>query len=122
MTDESDAPASYLTLQPGTPVVAADGAEVGGVEHVLADADADIFDGLVIDTRLGGGGHRFVDARQVADIAAGRVTLTVDRAGAERLPEPAENPAELSAHPDETAESDLARKLRRAWDLISGRY
>jgi hypothetical protein len=119
MTD-SGAPMSYLTLRPWTPVRTSDGTEVGTVAHVLADADADIFDGLVIDAR--GGGHRFVDAPEVAAIAEGGVTLTLDAAGAERLPEPSENPAELSADPDDSAESNLSRKLRRAWDYVSGRY
>ena len=116
---EAGAPMSYLTLEPGTPVRASDGAEVGTVAHVLADPDADIFDGLVIRV---GHKHRFADAAQVAEIADGAVTLTLDAAGAERLPEPGESPASLSADPADTAESDLSRKLRRAWDLISGRY
>jgi PRC-barrel domain len=119
MTDER-APMSYLTLEPGTPVRTRDGSEIGTVAHVLADADADIFDGIVI--RGGAGGHRFVDAPQVAEIAAGGVTLTLDAAEAERLPEPGEGPAAMHADPDDTAEGDLTRKLRRAWDLISGRY
>jgi hypothetical protein len=62
-----------------------------------------------------------VDAALVADIAEGGVTLALDSAAAERLPEPAENPATLRAHPDDTAEGDLERKLRRAWEWISGR-
>ena len=61
MSGDSGAPMSYLTLEPGTPVFASDGSEVGRVEHVLAD-------------------------------------------------------------PDDTAEGELTRKLRRAWDLISGNY
>jgi hypothetical protein len=117
---EDRAPMSYLTLEAGTPVRTRDGSEIGTVAHVLADADADIFDGIVVDAR--GGGHRFVDAPQVAEITSGAVVLGLDAAEAERLPEPAEGPGELRAHPDETAESDLTRKLRRAWDLISGRY
>jgi hypothetical protein len=28
----------------------------------------------------------------------------------------------MSASADDTAEGELERKLRRAWDLISGRY
>ena len=122
MSGDRGAPTSYLTLERGTPVFTSDGVEIGRVEHVLADADADIFDGLVIDTRRGPGGHRFVDAPQVAGMAAGGVTLTLDSAAADALPEPGENPAEMSADPDETAEGDLTRKLRRAWDLISGNY
>jgi hypothetical protein len=122
MSGDRGAPTSYLTLERGTPVFTSDGVEIGRVEHVLADADADIFDGLVIDTRRGPGGHRFVDAPQVAGMAADGVTLTLDSAAADALPEPGENPAEMSADPDETAEGDLTRKLRRAWDLISGNY
>jgi hypothetical protein len=113
---------SYLTLEPGAPVYARDGTKVGTVEHVLAAPDADIFDGLVIDTRLGPGGLRFADAPQVAEIATGGVTLTLDTAGVHALPEPSENPAALRADPDDTAESELTRKLRRAWDVISGNY
>jgi hypothetical protein len=112
---------SYLTLEPGTPVFSSDGAEIGRVEHVLADPEVDIFDGLVVKVH-DGGGHRFVDAPHVAGIAAGGVTLAVDRAGVGGLPEPSGNPPEMSADPDDTAESDLSRKLRRAWDLISGNY
>ena len=119
MTDDRGAPMSYLTLEPGTRVVASDGTPVGSVEHVLADADADIFDGLVISA---GPRHSFVDATQVAEIAEGAVTLALDAAAAERLPEPTENPAQVAANPDDAAEGDIARKLRRAWDLISGRY
>jgi hypothetical protein len=117
---DSGAPMSYLTLAPGTPVHTSDGTEVGRVAHVLADADADIFDGIVIDARRGG--HRFVDAPYVAEITSGAVTLTIDAAAAERLPEPSENPAEVAAHPDDTAEGALHHKLRRAWDWVSGRY
>jgi uncharacterized protein YrrD len=120
MPDDRGAPMSYLTLQEGTPVLTSDGTELGTVAHVLADPDADIFDGLVVDVR--GGGHRFVDAPQVAQIAERGVTLALDAAAAERLPEPSASPAEMSADPSDTAEGDLERKLRRAWDLISGRY
>jgi hypothetical protein len=120
MSGDSGAPMSYLTLESGTPVFASDGAEVGRVAHVLAVPEADIFDGLVVTMRRGG--HRFVDAPQVADIAEGGVTLTVGGAAVEGLPQPSENPAEMSADPEDTAESDLTRKLRRAWDLISGNY
>jgi hypothetical protein len=115
-------PISYLTLEDGTPVLGADGEEVGKVEHVLADADADLFDGLVIDMRAGPGGFRFADAAQVAEIHERAVTLTVDAAAAQALPEPSENPATMSADPDDTTPDDLGDKLRRAWDWISGRY
>jgi hypothetical protein len=115
-------PASYLTLADRTPVLTSDGEEIGRVEHVLADADADVFDGLVIDVSAGPGGHRFVDAPQVAEIYENGVVLTLDRAAADRLPEPSANPAALEADPGDTAPDHLSDKLRRAWDYLSGNY
>ena len=57
---------SYYTLERGARRCApATGRRSGTVQHVLADAASDIFDGLVIDLRTGPGGHRFVDAPQV---------------------------------------------------------
>ena len=50
------------------------------------------------------------------------VELDLTYEEAEQLPEPSENPAAMSADPDDTAESELTRKLRNAWDRISGRY
>jgi sporulation protein YlmC with PRC-barrel domain len=115
-------PASYRTLAGGTPVLTSDGKEIGRVEHVLADADADVFDGIVVDVSAGPGGHRFVDAPQVAEIYEQGVVLSLDRAAADRLPEPSANPATLEADPADTASSDLSNKLRRAWDYLSGNY
>ena len=115
-------PASYLVLADGTPVLSSDGEQIGTVEHVLADADADVFDGVIIDTRIGPGGHRFADADQVDAIYERGVVLRVDAAGADRLPQPSENPATLDAGPDDTTPDDLKDKLRRAWDYLSGNY
>jgi hypothetical protein len=114
-------PASYLTLGEGTPVLSADGRELGRVEHVLADPDVDVFDGIVLDTSVLPGGHRFVDASQVDEIYERGVVLAIAAAEAERLPRPSENPAALEAHPDDTAEGELERKLRRAWEILSGK-
>jgi hypothetical protein len=115
-------PTSYLELPEGVPVLSADGQEIGTVEHVLADADTDIFDGLVIDSRLGPGGHRFADATQVDELYTRGAVLTLDAAAAEALPEPAENPSVMSADPDDTTPDDLGDKLKRAWAWISGNY
>ena len=119
MADLGD-PTSYLELSRGVPVFDASGREIGKVDHVLADADADIFDGLIIDARSGPGGHRFADASLVDRLDTGGVALTVGSADA--LPEPAENPATLEADPDDVTPDDLGDKLRRAWHWISGNY
>ena len=111
-------PASYLTLEPGTPVLSSDGVEVGKVAHVLADAEEDIFDGLVIDTDAG---PRFADAPLVDELHERGVVLTVPSDEIPRLPDPTANPASLDAGPDDVVPDDLSDKLRRAWDLLSGR-
>jgi hypothetical protein len=112
-------PASYLTLQTGTPVFAAGDEQIGTVEHVLAIPEEDIFDGLVLDTPHG---RRFADAPLVDEIFQQGVLLNISAAEAAALPEPSENPATLSAGPDDTVPSGLSDKLRRAWDLVSGKY
>src|SRR3954453_15266384 len=114
------APASYLVLQPGTPVYGSDEAELGRVEHVLAVPEDDIFEGLVIDTAPGPGGWRFADADQVSEIFERGVLLKV---GADALHEPSENPAALEVDPAEGqggAGRRLEGRLKRAWDYISG--
>jgi hypothetical protein len=115
-------PASYLVLAEGTPVLASGGEEVGRVEHVLADADADVFDGVIVDLRAGPGGHRFADADQVEAIYERGLVLKLDAAAAEALPDPEKNAATLDSGPDDTVPDDLKDKLRRAWDFLSGRY
>src|SRR5690348_10060250 len=94
-------PSSYLVLADGTPVYTSDGEEIGKVEHVLADADVDVFDGIVIDASKLPGGHRFVDASQVDECFDRGVVLNVDAAAAERLHEPTENPNEIEIGPDD---------------------
>jgi len=120
MTGDLGAPISYLTLGEGTPVYGADGEEVGHVAHVLADEEADVFDGIVIAHGLGH--HVFADADQVDAIHERGVTLTVSAAEAEELPRPSENPAVMEADPSHTAPHKLQNKLRRAWELLSGDY
>jgi hypothetical protein len=120
--EDLGAPGSYMTLAVGSAVYSRDGQRLGEVEHVLAEPDKDIFDGIVFDARPGPGGHRFVDAPEVERIHERGIVLALDAAEAERLPKPAENPATMSAEPGDTVDSELERKLRRAWDLISGNY
>jgi uncharacterized protein YrrD len=115
-------PTSYLELAEGVPVFSVDGEQVGAVEHVLADADSDIFDGLVIDTSAGPGGHRFADASQIEGLYERGAVLALGAAACERLPEPSASPAVMEADPDDTAPDDLGDKLKRAWNVISGNY
>ncbi|MCW2989427.1 MAG: hypothetical protein JWM73_21 [Solirubrobacterales bacterium] len=75
----ADGPASYLTLEPGTPVVDRFGAAVGAVERVLT-LNGPGFDGLVLDTPRG---KRFVDAPEVRRIDCDEVALAITCADVE---------------------------------------
>jgi hypothetical protein len=122
--EDLGAPSSYLMLRPGAAVYSCDGKQVGKVEHVLAAPEEDIFDGVVLDTSVLPGGHRFVDAPQVEEIFERGVLLKIDGAAAENLPEPSENPASMEVSPEDVADRDedkLKLKLRRAWDVLSGK-
>jgi hypothetical protein len=82
-------PVSYLALEAGTPVFASDGTEVGRVGRVIADTDADIFEGLVVD--LDDGGQRFAEGDDVVLAMHARgVVLSVDADAARALPDPAD--------------------------------
>jgi hypothetical protein len=64
---------SFKVLRRGTPVLSADGVELGKVHRVQEAKRENIFDGIVIDTR---NGLRFLDAPEVARIAELAVTAT----------------------------------------------
>jgi len=115
-------PISYLVLNAGADVISSDGERVGKLEHVLADPESDVFDGLVIDIHLGPGGQRFADADQVDELYERAVVLRVPATEIEKLPKPEPAPAVMESHGVEDSESPLQSKLRRAWDLISGKY
>jgi sporulation protein YlmC with PRC-barrel domain len=117
----SEEPGSYLTLEPGADVLSTDGERVGAVQHVLVDEESGIFDGLVVDVRTGPGGLHFVDAPQVAEIREHDVVLTISAAEVERLPKPSPSPAVMEHHGIEDSEGKLEHKLRRAWEIVSGR-
>ncbi len=84
--DDLGAPLSYLVLKKGVPVYAKDGERLGRVVRVLAAPEANMFDGIIFDTKAGPGGHRFVDAPEVGQIFERGVVLEIDAAEAEALP------------------------------------
>jgi len=115
------APTSFLTLPKGVPVYSSDGEELGKVEHVLSAPNIDIFDGIVLDTSVLPGGHRFVDAPEVAEIYERGVVLSIDATNARKLPEPSANPGSIDIDPGDLDKGEGQSKLSRAWDLISGK-
>jgi len=77
-------PVSWLMIEQGWRVEASDGTELGRVEEVTGDEEADVFDGLSIATGLFGR-PRYVPSEQVGEIVDGRVRLALDRAAFEKL-------------------------------------
>jgi hypothetical protein len=67
-------PVSWLLIEAGWTVLAADGSKVGQVDEVTGDSNADIFDGLAIATSALGK-PRYVPSEQVAEIVEGTVRL-----------------------------------------------
>ncbi len=78
-------PASWLSIERGWRVEAADGNHVGSVADVLADEQKDIFSGLWVSTGIFGG--RYVPAERVAEIVEGSVRLDLTADAVERLPD-----------------------------------
>jgi hypothetical protein len=111
---------SWQVLGHDADVISADGRRVGAVEYVLADMRSDIFDGVVIDTRLGPGGRRFVDARQIALIFQDRIVLSVSTLQVDELPAPTENPGALEHHATDPMPSALGRRIRKVRKRLSG--
>jgi hypothetical protein len=71
---------SFKVLRRGTPVMSADGIELGTVRRVQEAKRENIFDGIVMDTREG---LRFVDAPEVSRIAERAVTVNFSAAEAD---------------------------------------
>src|SRR5215218_2243421 len=108
MARDLGAPIAYLALPEGVPVLTSDGEQLGEVRHVLADREADIFDGLVVRAS---GRDVFVDAPLVDALHERGAVLTVDAAAARELPEPRPNPPAMGATPDDTVPDSLEDRL-----------
>jgi hypothetical protein len=83
---------SWLVVEKGWRVVAADGVDVGTVDRIAGDENLDIFDGLAVST----GTLRtpvYVPAEQVGPITDGTVKLKIQSAAVESLEPYREPPA-----------------------------
>jgi sporulation protein YlmC with PRC-barrel domain len=84
MTDRQIA---WTALDKGTTVLASDGEELGKVSEVVADAQKDIFSGIVITPGLLGS-NLFAPASLIEEITDGAVKLTLSGAAAQEELEP----------------------------------
>ena len=84
-------PVSWLLVEHGWKVVAADDAAVGTVQEVIGDTGKDIFNGLSVTPGLLKRA-KYVPAEQVAEIVEGEVHLGITEDEFERLGEYDEPP------------------------------
>jgi hypothetical protein len=78
-------PVAWYLIEEGWKVVDRGGSDVGTVESILGDPNADIFHGLLIATGLLGG-RRYGGAEKVGAITEGCVHLSLAGSDVERLP------------------------------------
>jgi hypothetical protein len=106
-------PVSWLLIEPGWQVVDAAGEDIGRVEAVTGDSNADIFDGLSIASGVLAR-PKYVPSENVGAITNGRVQLTLAASAVDQLGE-YEEPAESI-----DVEGDAASHMRRAEaDVVS---
>jgi hypothetical protein len=67
-----------MVIEQGWSVVDADGEDVGRIDEVLGDEDADIFNGLQVLTGVLGT-PKYVPAERVGEIVEGRVQLDLKK-------------------------------------------
>jgi len=115
-------PTSYLVVDKGVPVYSSDGENLGRVVRVLSAPNIDMFDGIVFDTTAGPGGHRFVDAPEVAELYERGVLLKIDAAAAASLPKPGANPGAIAVNPADLVKGGSGGgAMRRMWNRLSGK-
>jgi hypothetical protein len=92
-------PVSWLLIERGWKVEAADGSEIGSVEETVGDSGLDIFNGLTVATGLLRKA-RYVPSELVAEIREGQVQLSIDSDEVERLDEHEEPPPSQQIRPE----------------------
>jgi hypothetical protein len=92
-------PVSWKMIVHGWHVFDSAGEQVGTIDQITGDPEADIFDGLTV--KDGVLGHaRYVPSESVGEIREGEVHLSLDRAAVESLERFTEPPAEEQIIPD----------------------
>ncbi len=76
-------PVSWLVIEKGWKVVAADGDDVGRVDELVGDTGKDIFNGLIVTTGLFS--TKYVPAERVRGIVEGEVELDLTAAQVKAL-------------------------------------
>jgi hypothetical protein len=110
----SSDPVAWINIEPRWKVVDVQGEEVGSVHELAGDANADIFDGLVI-RHSALSKDKYVPAEQVAQILPGEVHLSLTREQVEAIENYTE-PVEEQIIPERSTWYQ-----RFAWKWLTGR-
>jgi hypothetical protein len=119
MTDE---PVAWNVIEPGWRVLDAAGNEIGKVDRITGDLDADIFDGLAV----GDGGTvltraKYVPSEHVAVIRDGEIVLDLSPEEAAKLEPYTEIPSKPLA--DLAPKEETSTEQRSRWsDLLDGLF
>jgi uncharacterized protein YrrD len=116
--DDLGPPIAYTGLEEGTPVYDRNGERIGVVDHVMADMQLDIFEGVLVHPRPLPGRHLFADLEQIAELRERGVLLAVER---DDLHEPPDDATRKRRGSDDRVGTPLGTRLRRAWDRLGGR-
>jgi hypothetical protein len=117
VSEDLGAPVAHLALKDGVPVFDRTGRRVGVVDRVLLDEATGIFEGIVIHAPpLLPGRHMYAGHEQIDELRERGVVLSVD---AEQLAEVGP-PSRRRRGDDDSVESPLAARLRKAWDRLTG--
>jgi uncharacterized protein YrrD len=107
-------PVAWTVVERGWSVYDAEGEEIGHVDEVTGDENADIFDGLTISQGILSKA-KYVPSEHVAQIVEGAVHLSLTRAAVEALQDYAE-PVEEQIIPESSTWYQ-----RLAWRWLAGR-
>jgi hypothetical protein len=110
-------PVSWLMIEPGWRVVAADGSEVGRVSEVIGDSGEDIFNGLAVATSAVAR-PRYVPAERADQIVEGEVRLSLSREEFDALEEYQRPPTSARVHPSDGSLGDRIEATARSVPLF----
>jgi uncharacterized protein YrrD len=92
-------PVAWKVVERGWRVADSAGEEIGKVDEITGDPEADIFDGLTVSKGILSRA-RYVPSEQVAEIREGEVRLALTKEQVERLQDFKEPPAEEQIIPE----------------------
>lgn len=115
--DDLGEPVAHRAVREGVPVFDRTGRRVGVVDRVMVDEATDTFEGIIVHTLPLPGRHLYAGHEQITELRERAVLLSVEAGELQELSERYGRKREAG---DDSPEHPLERRLRRAWDRITG--